>query len=181
MSSRDGQTFHRWGEAIVRPGQNKNKWHNRSNYIWLGMVETESDLPGAGKELSLYSNERYYEGPGVVTRRFTYRIDGFVSLHASLRGGEVITKPIIFRGCKLLMNLSTAAAGSVRVEISQADGDPIAGYTLSECPEIYGDEIEHLVTWNGQSDLSTLAGRPIRLRFVLRDADLFAFGFRSGP
>jgi hypothetical protein len=67
------------------------------------------------------------------------------------------------------------------VEIRGADGDPVAGYTLSECPEIYGDEIERLVTWSGGSDLSKLAGRPIRLRFVLRDADLFAFGFRSSP
>ena len=93
----------------------------------------------------------------------------------------MITKPIIFRGGKLVMNLSTSAAGSVRVEIAGADGEPIAGYTLSECPGIYGDQIERTITWNGRSDLSRLAGRPIRLRFVLRDADLFAFGFRDDP
>jgi hypothetical protein len=179
MTSRDGQTFHRWGEAIIRPGRNRDKWHNRSNYIWLGMVETESDLPGAGNELSLYSNERYYEGRGVKTRRFTYRIDGFVSLRASLQGGEVTTKPIIFKGSKLLLNFSTSAAGSVRVEIRDAGGNPISGYALSECSEVYGDEIAHVVTWNGRSDLSKLAAKAIRLRFVLRDADLFAFGF--GP
>ena len=181
MTSRDGRIFHRWDEAIIRPGRNKDKWHNRSNYIWLGIVETESNLPGAGNELSIYSNERYYKGPGVKTRRYTYRIDGFVSLHASFQGGEVITRPIIFQGSKLLMNFSTSAAGSVRAEIREAGGDPIRGYTLSECSEIYGDEIARVITWNSRSGLSELAGKAIRLRFVMRDADLFAFGFQDGP
>ena len=144
-------------------------------------METESNLPGAGNELSIYSNERYYKGPGVKTRRYTYRIDGFVSLHASFQGGEVITRPIIFQGSKLLMNFSTSAAGSVRAEIRESGGDPIRGYTLSECPEIYGDEIARVITWNSRSGLSELAGKAIRLRFVMRDADLFAFGFQDGP
>ena len=78
MSSRDGKTFKRWGEAIIRPGLNKDRWHNRSNYILWGLVETASDLPGAVNELSIYSNERYYKKDGVVIRRHTYRIDGFV-------------------------------------------------------------------------------------------------------
>ena len=113
MSSRDGLKFHRWGEAALRPGRNRDKWYNRSNYIWLGMVETESSIPGAGKELSIYSNESYYEGRGARTRRYTYRIDGFVSAHASLRGGEVITRPLVFEGERLMVNFSTSAAGPV--------------------------------------------------------------------
>lgn len=178
MSSRDGVKFHRWSEAILRPGQNKDKWYNRSNYIWLGMVETESNIPGAGKELSIYGSERYYKGKGAKTRRYTYRIDGFVSLHASFDGGEVLTKPIVFEGNRLIINFATSAAGSVRVEIQEPGGKAIAGYSLADCEEIYGDEIEHEVTWDGP-DVSKLAGKPIRLRFVLRDADLFAFGFRD--
>jgi len=178
MSSRDGQNFHRWQEALLRPGLNKDKWHNRSNYIWLGIAETESDLPGGGKELSIYGNESYYEGQGARTRRYTFRIDGFVSLHATLSGGEAITKPLIFEGDTLAVNLSTSAAGSLQVEICHPDGKPIDGYALSDCPEIYGDEIERVVRWNS-SDVCELAGKPVRLRFVLRDADLFAFGFRD--
>ena len=178
MSSRDGLKFHRWAEAVLRPGQNKDKWYNRSNYIWLGMVETESDIPGADKELSIYCSEKYYRGKGAKTRRYTYRIDGFVSLHATFEGGEVLTKPIIFEGNRLLINFATSAAGSVGVEIQGPDGTAIEGYSLTECGEIYGDEIEHEVKWK-DSDVSGLAGEAVRLRFVLRDADLFAFGFRE--
>ena len=178
MSSRDGVRFHRWDEAVVRPGQNKDKWYNRSNYIWLGIVETESNIPGAGEELSIYGSERYYKGKGAKTRRYTYRIDGFVSLHASFKGGEVLTKPIIFEGNRLVMNFATSAAGSVAVEIQEPGGKAIEGYSLTECGEVYGDEIEHEVKWGG-ADVSKLAGKSIRLSFVLRDADVFAFGFRD--
>jgi len=180
MSSRDGLEFHRWQEAVLRPGLNRSKWQNRSNYIWLGMVETQSKLPGGGKELSIYSNEGYYEGQGASTRRYTYRIDGFVSLHGSFQGGEMISKPLVFKGNRLMVNFSTSAAGSLKVEIQDSSGKAVEGYALSECREIYGDEIERVVEWNG-SDVGNLAGKPIRLRFVLKDADVFAFGFRARP
>ncbi len=177
MSSRDGRVFHRWGEAFIRPGQNRDRWHNRSNYIWLGLVETASELPGAGTELSLYTNERYYRGPGGKTRRYTIRVDGFVSANATLRGGEVVTKPLIFEGKRLKMNYSTSAAGSIRVEIQDAQGRPIPGFALDECPAIYGDQVEGTIAWNDGSDVGDLAGKPIRLRLVLNDADIYAFGF----
>ncbi len=80
MSSRDGARFRRWAEAFIPPGQNKDKWGNRRNYIWWGLVETKSDLPGASPELSLYTNEHYYMEGGVRTRRYTLRLDGFVSV-----------------------------------------------------------------------------------------------------
>ena len=180
MSSRDGRTFHRWPEALVRPGLNPDKWHNRSNYIWGGLVETSSPLPGGGKELSLYANEGYYfESKAAKTRRYTCRIDGFVSLHASLAGGEVLTKPLVFEGAELLVNFSTSAAGRLQVQVEGLEGQPAAGFAFSDCPAIYGDALEHVVKWQRGSDVSALAGKPVRLRLALHDADLYAFGFRD--
>jgi len=103
-----------------------------------------------------------------------------VSLHASLGGGQVITKPLIFEGERLLVNFSTSAAGSLRVELLGGNGVPVKGYALSDCGEIYGDEIERVVKWKGQN-MGGMAGRPVRLRFVLKDADLFAFASQSAP
>ena len=180
MSSRDGRTFHRWPEAFIRPGLNSDKWHNRSNYIWWGLVETQSPLPGAGKELSLYTNEGYYfESKAAKTRRYSCRIDGFVSLHASFAGGEVLTKPLLFAGDKLVVNFATAAAGGLQVQIEGPDERPVPGFAFSDGPEIYGDALERTVKWQRGDDVSPLAGKPIRLRFALRDADLYAFGFRD--
>ncbi len=105
-------------------------------------------------------------------------MDGFVSVQAPFSGGELVTKPVVFEGKKLVMNYSTSAAGSVSVELQTEFGKPIDGFTLADCGEIYGDEIERVVSWKGNSDLSKLASTPVRLRFVIRDGDLYSIRFR---
>jgi hypothetical protein len=179
MSSRDGVNFKRWEESIIRPGLNKDRWLNRSNYVWYGLVETDSDLPGAPRELSLYTNERYYTTEGTKTRRYTYRTDGFVSIHAPFSGGEVITKPSTFQGSHLYINFSSSAHGWIKIELQDASGNPVQGFTEADCPEIYGDEIDRKISWKSVDDVSILEGRPVRLRFVLKDADIFSFQFRK--
>ena len=89
-----------------------------------------------------------------------------------------MTKPIIFKGKRLEINYATSAAGSMRIEIQDLGGKPLAGYALADCKEIYGDEIDGSVAWKNGSDVSKLTGKPIRLRFALKDADLYAFRFR---
>ena len=55
---------------------------------------------------------------------------------------------------------------------------PIDGHKLDESVEIYGDEIERVVAWQAGSDVSTLAGKPVRIRVVMKDADLYSIRFR---
>jgi len=179
MSSRDGVSFNRWEEAIIRPGLNHERWLNRSNYIWHGIVTTSSDLPGGPDEMSIYSNERYYTDKGAKTRRFTYRMDGFVSIHASFSGGEMITKPFTFNGKQLNLNFSTSAAGTIMIEIQNRAGMPISGFTHAVSPELYGDYTDYIVTWPTGADLKALEGTPVRLRFILKDADLFSMQFQE--
>jgi hypothetical protein len=93
----------------------------------------------------------------------------------------LVTKPLAFAGQLLEINYSTSAAGSVRVEIQDASGRPLPGFSLADCPEIIGDEIERAVQWKRGADVSSLARKPVRLRFVLKDADLFAIQFRERP
>ena len=75
------------------------------------------------------------------------------------------------------MNFATSAAGSLRVEIQDPDGKPIDGFALADCPPFFGDTIERVVTWKNGADVGSLAGKPIRLRFELKDADLYSFRF----
>ena len=100
MTSRDGLNFHRWSEAIVRPGLQSSRWVNRNNLPAWGIVETESSIPGGPNELSIYTTGDYYTGDGVTLRRHTWRIDGFVSAHASGSGGELLTVPLTFAAAK---------------------------------------------------------------------------------
>jgi len=180
MTSRDGETFHRWGEAFLRPGLRlKDNWAYGDNYIGWHVVETPSDIEPGVNELSLYATESYWTGNASKLRRFTLRIDGFVSVHAPLSGGEFVTKPLVFGGDQLVLNFSTSAAGSIRIEIQDADGTRIEGFTLDDAPEIFGDALDRVAPWKQGQDLAGLAGKPVRLRFVLNDADLYSFQFRE--
>ena len=126
----------------------------------------------------MYYSE-HYSHPTNRLRRRTLRLDGFVSVHADGRGGDLITKPLLFEGKELVLNFATSAAGGVTVEIQDEGGRPVSGYALSECPEFYGDEIEYVVRWKDGSDVSGSVGRTVRLRFWMRDADLYSIRFRN--
>jgi hypothetical protein len=237
MTSRDGLVFHRWLEAWIRPGPQRQRWVNRNNMTAWGIVETQAEIPGTPDELSVYSTEGYYQGEFCQIRRYSLRMDGFVSVSAPMIGGEIITKPLVFAApqaprrepdgvagantktqegrlrvtepmalpipptdrlpsdgqsdakrtvprsvawgdAMLLLNVATSAAGSVRCELQAADGTPIPGFTLEQCDTIFGDEIERIVSWgSGRSELKQFAGRPIRLRIELQDADIYALRF----
>ncbi|MBN2291392.1 MAG: hypothetical protein JXM70_03140 [Pirellulales bacterium] len=178
MTSRDAKTFKVWPEAFIRPGLvEKGRWVYGANFQNYGLIETKSSIPGTPNELSIYASEGGWE-ENKKLRRHTLRIDGFVSVNASFAGGEFVTRPITFTGNELALNYSTSAAGGIRVEIQTPDGKPIKGYTLDNCKDIFGDTLEGTVAWKGGSDLSKLAGKPLRLRFLLKDADLYSMRFR---
>jgi len=170
-SARGGSELKRtFLEAFIRPGLDLRNWTSRANYAARGMLQTGPD------ELSIYvkHNSGY---PSVHLRRYTLRPDGFVSIQAPYSGGEMITRPITFSGDRLTINYATSAAGGLRVEIQTPDGQPIDGFALADCPEIIGDRIERTVCWKSGEDVSQLSGKPVRLRFVLSDADLYSIRF----
>ena len=171
MTRRDGLHFHRWLEAFLRPGRDQNNWTDRNMHMALGVWQSAPD------ELSCYWLENYRH-PTCRLRRGTLRLDGFVSAHAGSAGGEFTTHPLTFSGKELVLNYATSAAGSVRVEIQDAEGHELPGHALADCPEMYGDQIEQAVSWAAGSDVSRLAGQPVRLRFALKDADVFSLRFR---
>lgn len=178
MSSRDGQTFQRWDEAFLRPGpESAGRWIYGDNYQCYGLFETESEIADAPREISMLFTEGAWRDDAHLMRRYTIRLDGFVSLHAPYAGGELTTTPLIFNGRRLAVNYSTSAAGSLRVEIQDSNGDPLPGFGLDDTEELYGDSTEQVVRWSSGDDVGSLAGRPVRLRFVLRDGDVFSYRF----
>jgi hypothetical protein len=173
MTSRDGRNFKRWPEPLIPITAPEDRDGNRSNYMAWGLLQ----LPGQDRELSVYATEAYYTGPGSRVRRFTFRTDGFVSVHAGASTGELVTRPLTFAGNHLTLNFATAAAGRLQVEIQDAAGDPLPGHALADCKPLTGDHVEQPVEWKGGGDISALAGQAVRLRFAISDADLFAMQF----
>ncbi len=172
MTSRGGTRYDRvFMEGFIRPGRGAANWTSRTNYPALGIVPTPDG------RMSLYV-QRHYAQPSHHLQRLTLRPDGFVSVKAPYGGGELTTKPLIFSGDSLVLNLATSAAGEVRVEIQDAEGKPLPGYGIEDCDRIIGDDLERAVTWKGRTAVDSLRDRPVRLRFALKDADLYALQFR---
>ncbi|NWG14797.1 MAG: hypothetical protein HXY20_14825 [Acidobacteria bacterium] len=173
MTSRGGNRYERtFMEGFIRPGLDPGNWASRSGLSALGVV------PTGPAEISIYK-QAHYAQPSNRLERYALRTDGFVSVHAPSAGGEMRTRPVRFAGKRLVVNFSTGAAGGVRVEIQDEQGRPVPGYSLEDCIPLVGDAIERTVTWKRGSGVGALAGLPVRVRFVMKDADLYAIRFRE--
>ncbi|MBM4075428.1 MAG: hypothetical protein FJ267_07275 [Planctomycetes bacterium] len=163
MSTRGDHPYDRtFREAFIRPGLDPNRWGNRSNYAALNVV------PTGPNEMSIYTTP---------FRRFTLRTDGFASVHAGADSGEMITQVLKFSGKKLTINYATSAGGKVQVEIQDASGKLVPGFGINDCRSLVGDTIEQTVSWSQGTDVSNLSGKPVRLRFVMQEADLYSLRF----
>jgi hypothetical protein len=178
--SRDGIRFRQSNDVFLAPGhKTKHNWAYGDNYIMAGLLETASPLDDEPRELSLFASESRFTGRDTRCRRYTLRIDGFASIHAKSKPGVVDTRPFVFDGRELSINYSTSGRGNIRIEIRdpQWAGSAISGFSANRCDLIFGDTIDRKVSWRGNPDVSGLAGRPIVLRFVLQEADVYSFKF----
>ena len=174
MFSRDGKRFSLFDEPLMPPGRDIRNWSKHGNMIAWGMLETAPD------ELSIYFLQHDHQ-PTTHLRRGTLRTDGFVSLRAvGFPGGTAVTHPLIFEGNRLEINAATGAAGGISVAILDAStGKPIDGYEQSQ--EFFGDQIRHVLHWDGRNEIGSLAGRAIRLKLTLFHADLYSLRFFEEP
>ena len=179
--SRDGRQFRRLGgrKPFLRLGPAGSFY---SKWVWFMPQPVRM-----GDELWIYYSGNNDDHSGRVdpkagqrmtgVTRAILRLDGFVSADAAYTGGTLTTPPIIFEGKSLELNLDTSAGGVAQIEIQEASGKPVPGYTLAEADELNGNSVRMSVSWQGRTDLSVLAGRPLKLHFKLRDCKLYAYQF----
>jgi hypothetical protein len=171
LTTRGGNRYDRtFMEGFLAPGIGAENWTSRTNYPALNVVQTSPS------EMSFYVLQNYAQ-PTVHLRRYSLRLDGFAAATAPYAGGELATKPLTFKGGRLALNFATSAAGGIRVEIQDAAGKPIPGFTLADSVEAIGNEIDRVARWKGGVSVAALAGRPVRLRVVMKDARLYAIRF----
>ena len=181
--SRDGKIFERCGgrKPFMRPGPEGSF---SSRVIW--------EMPNpirVGDELWIYYTGVNWDENRIVDPtaqshlsgidRAVMRLDGFVSADADYSGGEIITPSIRFAGRRLELNVDTSAGGSVLVELQHENGQPVQGYSEKEATFICGNSVRMPVCWGNRQDVSQLSGKPIKIRFVMRDCKLYAFQFIS--
>ncbi len=103
------------------------------------------------------------------------RRDGFASMDAMGKPGTLTTRPVTFNGKHLFVNVN----GEVAAEVLDKNGQVIAPFTQAHCRPVTGDTTCQMVQWKSNSDLSQVAGRPVRLRFHLKYGQLYAFWISS--
>lgn len=157
-------------EGFIKGGIGAQNWVSRTNYPALNVV------PTGANEMSVFVNQDYAQ-PTAHLRRYSLRTDGFASLHCPYAGGHAITKPFIFEGRELSLNFSTSAAGGVKIGFEDAAGKAIPGFSIDDAVTQIGNEIDRRVSWKSGTDVSSLAGKPVRLRISMKDADIFSFQF----
>ncbi len=150
-------------ETFIRPGIGYGNWVSRTNYPLTGIFPLDES------RMMMYVSRHYMQNSWHV-ERLLLRTDGFASLSAPWKGGELTTKQFIFEGGELELNYRTSAAGFVRVEI-------ICGDDVYKSEEIIGDEIKRAVKWQDDMSIANVSGKPVYMRFVMKDADVFSYKF----
>jgi len=106
------------------------------------------------------------------------RLDGFFYLEAKGVPGTVVTRPFRLEGRTLQVNVA-AAGGALKVELLDAAGKPIPGFSGDAANTQPGcDELRLEPQWKNHADLASLKGRTIRLKFTMDNARLYAFQVR---
>lgn len=180
--SRDLQTWHDVGypRRSLAIGQ-FGEWDS-------GMVYGASNMLVIDDEIRLYylgANMGHYTKVLPMTRPYhtlgvglaTLRLDGFASMKAGSQSGALTTRPLKFAGDRLEVNVDTSD-GTLRVEILDAAGKPIPGFTKADCIAVSKDDLRHTIEWRGNPGLSALKEQTVRLKFYLKQGDLFSFQFR---
>lgn len=179
--SRDGFHWSREGrEPFIAVSERQGDWN------WANVQSAGGVCTIVNDRLYFYVSGRQgvpgTQLPGVCsTGLATLRRDGFASVTDAWPGGAarqtglrpgLTTRPLHFSGGHLFVNADVR--GELRVEVLDRAGRAIAGFTADRCAPVRGDSTKAPVTWTGAS-LASVAGQPVRFRFLVSDAHVFAF------
>ncbi|MCH9653321.1 MAG: hypothetical protein K0U86_14825 [Planctomycetes bacterium] len=114
------------------------------------------------------------DGSGATTGLAILRRDGFASLEATRKPGTLTTHLVTFNGKHLFVNLR-CPQGSLRAEVLDEQGQPIAPYLLENSDSLQADTTLAQIRWKGATDLSSLSGKAVHFRFHLENGGLYSF------
>jgi len=147
-------------------------------YIGYGMVRRGDEI------WQYFMGSEEYHSPWVkqpnceTIFRAVQRFDGFVSADTPYQGGSLTTRPLAFRGNRLILNIDTGATGFAQVGVLDEHGVPIPGFELDSCVYVNGNHIETEVEWLDRgADVGELAGRTVKLVFRSRGTKLYSMQF----
>ncbi len=150
----------------------------KTAYIAHGMIRRGEEIWQYYFGETQYHSAHTRDPGGRGVYRLVQRLDGFVSLDSPYdREVTVVTRPLVFEGDTLQLNIDTDALGYAQVGLMDERGEAIEGFSVDECLYINGDFVATDVEWLTGKDVSRLAGRTVQLVFRMRGSKLFAMQF----
>jgi hypothetical protein len=180
LTSRDGIIWERHGdrEPFIRRGLDGSPSGGMvMANVWPVVTDTETWIYYSGRGNK--HNDESRDGSNTGLFRAVLRRDGFVSADAGLTGGEFVTPPIDFEGHELELNVDCGGGGWLLVELQDAEGRALEGYTLKTCETVTANAITYRVAWRGAGRRIAIKEQPVRMRVVMRSAKLYSFRFTS--
>ena len=171
MCSRDGHTWLRPDEAILRPDPEREiNWIYGDCYPAVGMIETPGEYEGEDSEISMYTGAgQWRETPCFLMRR-TIRKDGFMLRHAGGRQEKIVTKVFSYEGERMLLNFATSGRGYIHITLRDTE----TGAEIHS-DEIFGNRTDRQIDFDGEVKAFSL--RPVIMEIEMRDADVYSFKF----
>ena len=172
VHSRDGRNWERCSDrsAVIPLGP-----HSYDSGSILGLCNSPVVV---GDEMWMYYTAMTTTHGGALPEkqmsiaRASWRLDGMASLQAGETEGVVETNTFISEENNLSMN-ADISKGRLRVEVLDVNRDVIRGYEKENCVISNRDAIELPIQWSDSQKLPS--GIPIRLRFYLKQGDLFSY------
>ena len=99
--------------------------------------------------------------------------DRFVALCPQAQVGQVTLKAVDLTGYQGLTLNANAGQGIIHVELLDAEGRRLPGFTRAQALPITGDRLDHPVAWQGVT-LNQCPVHQVMIRIYLENAELFA-------
>ncbi len=103
------------------------------------------------------------------------RRDGFASLNAGDKPGQIITRPLTFKGRSLFVNAEVTEGGWVKAALLTCDSRPIAAYGLDNSVVLTSEATRGRMVWKADEDLPSPGEDHLRVVFQLKNAKLYSF------
>lgn len=120
------------------------------------------------------SKTRHWEDGDPIAFRLEQRLDGFVSADSAYTGGSLLTRPFVLKSDQLAINIDTSASGDAYAALYDERGLEFKGFGIEDSLRIQCNDVRHVLTWRGKSDLRKLKGKKVRLMLKSRNAKLYA-------
>jgi hypothetical protein len=175
--TRDGETWHRdrQKDALLEPVPQVGAWDHAMAWVCSAVpVDDEVYLYYAGYRWGHKYQRSLDRQIGLVK----IKQDRYVARKAGDQQGTLTTPLLTVDADHLTLN-TDAQKGEVRVQVLDAESQPIPGLTFADCKPIAEDSLRAPVAWKTKS-LKDVMGKPLRLEFAIKTASLFAFELQAG-